>query len=49
MVLASGPGGAVDALAVTGARVTVWRLARASTIWTKIQSIAVPVQYGSSS
>jgi hypothetical protein len=47
--LASGPNGAVDALAVSGATLTIWRLARASTVWQKIQSIAVPVQYGSSS
>jgi hypothetical protein len=48
-VLASGPGGAVDALAVSGTTLTVWRLARAAIVWTKIQTIAVPVQYGSSS
>jgi hypothetical protein len=48
-ILASGPGDTVDALAVSGATLTVWRLARAATVWTKIQAIAVPVQYGSSS
>jgi hypothetical protein len=48
-VLASGPNGTVDALAVSGATLTVWRLAHAATVWTKIQTIAVPVQYGSSS
>jgi hypothetical protein len=48
-VLASGPNGAVDALAASGATLTVWRLAHAATVWTKIQSIAVPIQFGSSS
>jgi hypothetical protein len=48
-VLASGPNGAVDALAVSGATLTVWRLPHEATVWTKIQTIAVPVQYGSSS
>jgi hypothetical protein len=48
-VLASGPGSSIDALAVSGATVTVWRLARASTVWSKVQTISVPVQYGSSS
>jgi hypothetical protein len=48
-VLASGPNGAVDALAVSGATLTVWRLPHAATVWTKIQTITVPVQYGSSS
>jgi len=48
-VLASGPNGAVDALAVSGVKVTVWRLVHGATVWTKIQTIAVPVQYGSSS
>jgi hypothetical protein len=47
--LASGPGSATDALAVSGASVTVWRLPRAATVWTKIQTITVPVQPGSSS
>ena len=48
-VLASGPGGAVDALAVAGLAVTVWRLAPKATGWTKVQAISVPIQYGSSS
>lgn len=47
--LASGPNGAVDALTASGATLTIWRLARAATLWTKIQTITVPVQYGSSS
>jgi hypothetical protein len=48
-VLASGPDGAVDALAVSGDTVTVWRLAAGATAWSKAQSMAVPVQLGSSS
>ena len=48
-VLASGPSGATDALAVSGATVTVWRLGPKATVWSKVQTISVPVQYGSSS
>ena len=48
-VLAAGPGGAVDALAVLGSNLTVWRLAGGAAAWSKIQTIDVPVQYGSSS
>lgn len=48
-VLASGPAGAVDALAVSGSTVTVWRLAPRATAWSKVQTVSVPVQYGSSS
>lgn len=48
-VLASGPSGAVDALAPSGDAVTVWRLAAGSTAWSEVQTISVPVQYGSSS
>jgi hypothetical protein len=44
--LASGTGGSYDALAVTGSRLTVWRLARGA--WGEVQQITVPVQYGSS-
>jgi hypothetical protein len=47
-VLAAGPGGAVDALAVSGSNLTAWRLAGAAAAWSKIQTIDVPVQYGSS-
>jgi hypothetical protein len=47
-VLASGPDGAVDALAVSGATVTVWRLALHATAWSQVQAITVPIQYGSS-
>lgn len=48
-VLAAGPAGAVDALAVSGSELTVWRLGEAATAWSKIQTIGVPIQYGSSS
>lgn len=48
-VLASGPHGAVDALAVTGTALTVWRLPPAATRWFKVQTIDVPIQLGSSS
>lgn len=47
-VLAAGPGGAVDALAASGSKLTVWRLAGAATAWSKVQAINVPIQYGSS-
>ncbi len=45
--LAPGPGsGGYDALAVSGSRLTVWRLA--GTVWAKVQVVNVPIQYGSS-
>ena len=44
--LASGTGGAYDALAVSGAKLTVWRLAQGA--WAKVQQITVPIVYGSS-
>jgi len=48
-VLAAGPDGATDALAVSGATLTVWRLAPKATVWQKIEAVSVPVQAGSSS
>jgi hypothetical protein len=48
-VLAAGPDGATDALAVSGATLTVWRLAPKATVWSKAESVNVPVQAGSSS
>jgi len=48
--LAPGPGpgpGTFDALAVSGSRLTVWRLA--GTAWARVQVINVPILYGSSS
>ncbi len=44
--LAPGTGGGYDALAVSGSRLTVWRLAAAA--WAKVQVIDVPIKYGSS-
>lgn len=48
-VLASGPRGAIDALAVSGETLTVWRLAPKATVWSKVQTASVPIQTGSSS
>jgi len=48
-VLASGPGTSIDALAVSGATLTVWQLDQGSTVWAREQTIKVPIQYGSSS
>lgn len=48
-VLAAGPDGATDALAVSGETLTVWQLPKLSTVWSKVQTINVPIQYGSSS
>jgi hypothetical protein len=39
----------MDALAVSGGKLTVWRLAGAATAWSTVQAINVPIQYGSSS
>ena len=44
--LAPGTGGGYDALAVSGSKLTVWRLAAAA--WAKVQVINVPIEYGSS-
>lgn len=48
-VLASGPSGATDALAVTGETLTVWQLTPGATVWSEVETIKVPVQIGSSS
>ncbi len=40
-------GGSYDALAVSGSKLTVWRLAQGA--WAKAQLITVPIVYGSSS
>ena len=40
-------GGAYDALAVSGSKLTVWRLAQGA--WAEVQLITVPIVYGSSS
>jgi hypothetical protein len=47
-VLTPGTGGGYDALAVSGSRLTVWRLGAAAAAWAKVQVINVPIQYGSS-
>ena len=46
--LAPGAGGGYDALAVSGGRLTVWRLGPAGTVWARVQVIDVPIAYGSS-
>jgi hypothetical protein len=48
-VLAAGPSGAVDALAVSGTTLTVWRLVPKATAWSEVQAMNVPIQIGSSS
>lgn len=47
--LASGPAAGWDALAVHGARLTVWQLAPDARAWATTQTINVPIQFGSSS
>lgn len=49
VVLAAGPGGAVDALATHGSTLVTWQVAASGTAWHQVQSIDVPIQYGSSS
>jgi hypothetical protein len=46
--LAAGPGSAFEALAAAGGTLTVYRLSPAGS-WDKLQTLAVPIQYGSSS
>jgi len=46
--LATGLGGTFEALAVTGGKLTVYRLSAAGA-WQEIQALTVPIQYGSSS
>jgi hypothetical protein len=51
-VLAAGPGGSVDALTVSGSqsdKLTVWRLAGSAAAWSRVQTMNVPIQFGSSS
>jgi hypothetical protein len=48
-VLAAGPAGAIDALAVSGSTLTVWQLASGTTAWSRVEAVNVPIQYGSSS
>jgi hypothetical protein len=46
--LATGPGDAFEALAAAGGNLTVYRLSPA-VAWDKLQTLSVPIQYGSSS
>lgn len=41
------PGATTDALAVTGATLTIYQLTPAGT-WSRTQSVKIPIQYGSS-
>jgi len=47
--VAAGPGGQVDALAVASTRLTDWRLDASAGTWSKIGTVTVPIQFGSSS
>jgi len=47
--VAVGPGSEVDALAVASTRFTQWRLDAAAGTWSKIGTMTVPIQFGSSS
>lgn len=47
-VLAPGPAGALDALAASGGKLTVYQLTTAGA-WRETQAISVPIQHGSSS
>jgi hypothetical protein len=46
--LAPGPGRTFDALTVHRATLTVWQLSPGGTAWTHVQTINVPIVYGSS-
>ena len=46
--LAAGPGGAFEALAAAGGNLTVYQTSPAGH-WDKLQTLSVPIQYGSSS
>jgi hypothetical protein len=46
--LAPRPAGGFDALAVHGARLTIWRLSSGAATWHTTQVINVPIQFGSS-
>jgi hypothetical protein len=48
-IVALPAGGIADALVAAAGELAVWQLARHGSAWTKIQSIRVPIQYGSSS
>ena len=46
--LAPGPGGAITALAVHRATLTVWQASPGAATWRTVQTISVPIQFGSS-
>ena len=46
--MAAGPGDAYEALAVASGKLTVYRLSPAGA-WGELQTLSVPIQYGSSS
>jgi hypothetical protein len=46
--LAPGPAGGWDALAVHRTRLAVWRLAPGAATWARVQTINVPIEFGSS-
>jgi hypothetical protein len=48
VTLALPPGGPADALAASAGTVTVWQLSSGWDSWTELQTIKVPIQYGSS-
>ncbi len=47
-IVASGPGATIEAIAAAGSVITIWAVGQASASWTRVQELAVPVQYGSS-
>jgi hypothetical protein len=47
--LAPDTGGGYDALAVSGSKLTVWRLGATEVAWARVQETTVPIEYGSSS
>lgn len=47
--LAAGPGRGVEALTTASATLSVWRLGAGTTAWRLVQSITVPIPFGSSS
>lgn len=47
--IASGPGGSIDAMAVTGSTLTIYRLSGGARSWARTQVTEVPIVYGSSS
>jgi hypothetical protein len=46
--LAPGPAGGWDALTVHRTRLTIWRLTSGAAAWAAVQTINVPIQFGSS-